>query len=176
MGVTPSSSLIRTHAPNQNTPINFVYLVQWVFAGCRHSLLRVGPSQRYLRESFPRCLSPYPGGSQGARARCFPCDIGLPRLISRSARHQIPVQRLPYGRNSRGCSDSLMFRPPGLLTTPVAPTATYFEYIGQPWFLHPSISRFVTSPRIGYASRPNRAIDGVGTCTPLDSRPCWPLR
>src|SRR5207249_8972558 len=33
---------------------------------------------------------------------------------------------------------------------------------GQPWRLRPSTARFVTSPRIGYASRPNRVIDGIG--------------
>src|SRR5215831_9079988 len=56
---------------------------------------------------------------------------------------------------------------------------------GRPWHLHPSSARFVTSPRIGYASRPNRAIDGRGLSpprsaallaapTPLSSRPCLP--
>ncbi len=48
-------------------------------------------------------------------------------------------------------------------------------HIGQPWLLRPRISRFVTSPSRGYASRPNRAIDGKGTFTPLDSRLCRPL-
>src|SRR6516162_3534859 len=37
---------------------------------------------------------------------------------------------------------------------------------GRPWRLHPSSARFVTSPRIGYASRPNRAIDGRGLSPP----------
>jgi AcrR family transcriptional regulator len=37
---------------------------------------------------------------------------------------------------------------------------------GRPWRLHPSRTRFVTSPRIGYASRPNRAIDGRGLSPP----------
>jgi len=37
---------------------------------------------------------------------------------------------------------------------------------GRPWRLHPSRTRFVTSPRIGYASRPNRAIDGRGLPPP----------
>src|SRR5262249_12158182 len=37
---------------------------------------------------------------------------------------------------------------------------------GRPWHLHPSSARFVTSPRIGYASRPNRAIDGRGLSPP----------
>jgi hypothetical protein len=33
---------------------------------------------------------------------------------------------------------------------------------GQPWRLHPSRTRVVAFPCIGYASRPNRAIDGRG--------------
>ena len=48
-------------------------------------------------------------------------------------------------------------------------------YTGQPWLLRPRLSRFVTSPSSGYASRPNRVIDGRRTCTLQDSRPCWPL-
>jgi len=37
------------------------------------------------------------------------------------------------------------------------------------------MSRFVTSPSSGYANRPNRAIDGKGTFTLQDLRPCQPL-
>ena len=37
-------------------------------------------------------------------------------------RSTMPVQRLQYGALFRGCSHSLMFRPAGLLATPVAPT------------------------------------------------------
>ena len=37
---------------------------------------------------------------------------------------------------------------------------------GRSWLLHPSRARFVASPRIGYASRPNRAIDGRGLSPP----------
>jgi hypothetical protein len=44
--------------------------------------------------------------------------------------------------------------------------------VRQPWLLLPRISRFVASPSSGYASRPFRAIDGMGTFTPLDSQPC----
>jgi hypothetical protein len=71
------------------------------------------------------------------------------------------------GGPSRRCSahlslrHSIMFRPAGLLTTPVAPTATDSS-VWQPLFLRPSNSWFVTSPRPGYACRPNRAIDGRG--------------
>ena len=35
----------------------------WVFAGCCQPLLGIGPSRRYLRKPFPRCLDPYPGGT-----------------------------------------------------------------------------------------------------------------
>ena len=37
---------------------------------------------------------------------------------------------------------------------------------GRPWHLHPSSARFVASPCIGYASRPNRATDGRGLSPP----------
>src|SRR5215831_21062098 len=64
-----------------------------------------------------------------------------------------------------------MFRPASLLTTPVAPTDTT-SVVWQPWFLRPSLSWFVTSPRPGYANRPNRAIDGMRTFTSSDAQPC----
>jgi hypothetical protein len=50
-----------------------------VFAGRGEPLLEGAGSRRYLRESVPGCLSPYPGGIRGARARFFPRIIGLPR-------------------------------------------------------------------------------------------------
>ena len=58
-GVTPSSSLLRAHAPNQLPPPEFVYphLSPEVFAGCCEPLLETGSSRRYLYMSFPGCLS-----------------------------------------------------------------------------------------------------------------------
>jgi hypothetical protein len=131
-----------------------------VYAGCCQPLLGEGPSRRYLRASVPACLDPYPGGSCGACTRFFPHDIGLPPVRTRSALHNVRTAtsvRRPF----RGCSHSLMFRPTGVLTTPVAPTATAYT-AWQPWFVRPSLSWVVTSPRPGYACRPNRAIDGRG--------------
>ena len=101
---------------------------------------------------------------------------------------QLPVQRLQYGAPFRGCSHSVMFRPAGLLATPVAPTAVLLLPVGswparflpvsrrvphlaepwtpsssgQPWLFHLNNSWFVTSPSPRYASRPNRAIDDKG--------------
>jgi len=53
-------------------PPRFVSLVRTVFAGCSQPLLGTAPSRRYLCESFPGCLDPYPGGPHGACARYFP--------------------------------------------------------------------------------------------------------
>jgi|SRR5580704_775589 hypothetical protein len=46
-----------------------------------------------------------------------------------------------------------MFRPPSLLAPQIVPTAANTP-AGQPGLLRPSRTRFVTSPRIGYANRP----------------------
>ena len=50
--------------------------------------------------------------------------------------------------------------------TQVVPTAVNLSDARAAVALHPSKSRFVTSPRIGYASRLNRAIDGRGLSPP----------
>jgi len=114
----------------------------------------------------------------GALARFFPDNIDLTSVSTGSARWNLHHQSNFYdGHLFRGCSHSLMFRPVGLLTTPIAPTAAAHT-VGQPWFLRPSLSQVVASPRLGYANRPNRAIDGIGTFTLSDMQPCrlLPLR
>jgi hypothetical protein len=122
---------------------------------------------------FPRMLGPIP--------RCFPwCTYpflpgehrpSLPR--DRLGSTQRSVQRLLYGGDFRGYRSFTHVQACGFARHP-GPSYRSVS-TGQPWLVRPSILRFVTSPHIGYANRPNRAIDGVGTCTPLDSRPCRPL-
>ena len=58
-GVTPSSSLLRAHAPNQFPPLEFMYphLSPEVRAGCCEPLLETGSSRRYLCKCFSGCLS-----------------------------------------------------------------------------------------------------------------------
>ena len=97
-------------------------LGQRVFAGRCQPRLGVGPSRRYLCRSFPTCLDPYPGGSCGAHTRLFPQDNGLPDVRTRSAPYHIHTATSVWAC-FRGCSHSLMFRPAGLLATPIAPTA-----------------------------------------------------
>ena len=132
-GITPSSSLLRAHAPDQIPPVTYGRcLGQRVLAGCCQPLLGDGPSRRYLRESFSRCLGPYPGAPCGARARFFPQDIGLPPFGTGSAHRNISTPRLPCGTRFRGCSHSFTFRPLDLLATQVAPTAAAYLSAGRP--------------------------------------------
>ena len=149
-GITPPSSLLRTHAPVPNPPSASGFnLVQRVFAGCRQSLLGVGPSRRYLCESFPTCLDPYPGCSCGALTRFFPQDFGLPHVRNGSAQCIFPCKRLLTRTRFRGCSHSLMFRPAGLLATLAAPTMIDLSLSGSCGFYF----------RAEHASLPSRASD-----------------
>ena len=76
-------------------------------------------------------------------------------------RSTMSVQRLQYGALFeaaviRACSGPQVCSPPRSLLPLRYSTAR------QPWFLRPSFSWFITSPCLGYACRPNRAIDGRG--------------
>src|SRR5215471_13139871 len=99
-----------------------------VFAGCCETLLAGGPSRRYLRKSFPRCLVPYPGASPGAPTRYFPGDIGLYQLGNGSATRTMPYDDFCTGvllgaadiRSCSGlwvCSPPRSLLPPGLIET-----------------------------------------------------------
>jgi hypothetical protein len=109
----------------------------------------------------PRVWNPYPGCSCGAFTRFFPQNYGPSQQSN-----PVGAQHNPYYSNFsmgefRGCSHSLMFKPVDLLATQIAPTAANISFLAeQPWLLHPNTSRFVTSPRPGYANRPIRATDG----------------
>src|SRR5262249_52863036 len=84
--------------------------------------------------------------------------------------------RLRCGASFRGCGHSLLyfrFRPPCWLALPVAPTAGAVP--GQPGgqgFDVGAHSGAVAGSGSRPANRPNRATDGVGTCTPPDPQPC----
>src|SRR5207249_2630196 len=71
----------------------------------------------------------------------------------------------------RDCSYFLMFRPPSLLASRIAPTAVSFP-TGQLRRLHPSRTCVVAFARIGYAIGRLQAINRTGTLTPLDSQFC----
>ena len=86
-GITPLSSLLLAHAPDQNPPPAYGHsLGRWVFAGCRQSLLGVGPSRHYLRNPCIGAWSLTPQRPSGALARFFPEDSGLAPGGTSSAR------------------------------------------------------------------------------------------
>ena len=104
-------------------------------------------------------------------------DIAHPGTVSKPKKHLILAQfsnspwtgRLPVcSANAtfpraifRGCRHFVMFRPPSLLASPIAPTTASFP-TGQPRLLHPGISCFVASARSGYAIRPHRQLTEKG--------------
>ena len=90
-GVTPPSSLLRTHAPHQNPPVLFVYLIRRVLAGCCQSLLGDGPSRRYFYGPCIGAWVPTPPRLSGAFVCFFPLSIGLSFDERKSARENYPT-------------------------------------------------------------------------------------
>jgi hypothetical protein len=77
-GVTPSSSLIRAHASDHPPPrASGSPVARRVFAGCRQSLLRDGPSRPYLCDPCVGARTPTPPRSSAACVRFFTKDTGL---------------------------------------------------------------------------------------------------
>lgn len=97
-GVTPPSSLIWTHATDQNPPPDFGFPIQGVSAGCCQSLLGVGLSRRYLCNPCMGAWTLTPGCLSGASVRFFPESYSL-TLVAPSSAHPtfaaMPLQRRP---------------------------------------------------------------------------------
>ena len=152
-GHCPSSSLLRTHAPNPpgSPPPSAFSLVRGVFAGRFQPLLPTGSSRRYLCESFLACLIPYPGGSTKCSYlllllwhRPFPKkETG--RLPQFSREHDFP-----RGRISR----MQIFLDVQASKFACLPDRSYRcnTAAGQPRLLLPGRTRFVISTRTGYAT------------------------
>lgn len=101
-------------------------LGQQVFAVCCQSLLGEGPSRRYLCESFPACLDPYPGCSCGAFARFFPQDFGLPYVVTRSALSIYSVQRLSARAHISRLQSFVYLQARGFACHPGRPYRSFF--------------------------------------------------
>ena len=69
-------------------------LARRVFAGCRQSLLRDGPSRHYLRDPCVGARTPTPPRSLAALVRFFARDSGLTPEETGSARESTPTQQL----------------------------------------------------------------------------------
>ena len=154
-GVTPALSLILAHAPDLNPlPALVLPLCQKSLQVAARPCWNLGPSQRYLRESFPRCLDPYPGGShwctypflpRGQRPSPHREWLGTQQSIRTATSVRSGFSGLQSFANVQA---SRFARHPG------CSHRIKVSLSGQPWLLLPRISRFVTSPSSGYASRP----------------------
>lgn len=131
-GVTLPSSLLRTHALDQNPLLASVFPCAKSPRRFDESLLEVGPSRRYLCESFSTCLDPYPGCLCGVLTRFFPQSFGLPAKHTRSALSLIHTIATSVWEKFRGCSHSLMFKPADRLATQIAPAAASIFLAEQP--------------------------------------------
>jgi len=142
-------------------------LFRWVFAACRHSLRRIGPSRRYLCESFSGCLDPYPGGSSGAFTRFFPEDIGLYQPESGSALNKSPYCNFctegHFGAAVILLCSGLQIRSPPWLHRP----QNSFRTPGQPWLAQLTLLRLGTWV-------PARTFHGSGVrCSITAHPPAW---
>jgi len=72
-------------------------LLRRVFAGCRQSLLGVGPSRHYLCNPCMGAWTPTPQCPPGALARFFPEDNGLTSDVTSSAHQNYPCNATSTG-------------------------------------------------------------------------------
>ena len=127
-GVTPPSSLIPAHAPDQNPPsASLCGLVPRVFAGftspCWELALPDVSSTVCVEVlgPIPRCVLPVhlPASSRKASASPYEGEV-------RHAKYPLHYN-FTQGRAFRGCSHSLMFRLLNLLDLQVVPTSGIYQ-------------------------------------------------
>jgi len=142
-GVTPSSSLVRAHAPDHHPPrASGRPVVRAVFAGSRRCLLGDGPSRHYLCDPCAGARTHTPPRSSAALVRFLTEDTGLTPRETGSARGSTPTWQLPWGAVFRGCSHSITFGLLHSLGLPAAPTAALARRAPRPFT--PRIARPVT--------------------------------
>jgi hypothetical protein len=166
--IAPTDSCAK---PAWLSPPSVFSLVRGVLAGRSQPLLPTGSSRRYLCESFPGCLIPYPGGS----TECFYLFLllwhrpspkkergRLPQFLANTTFHEVRF---------RGCRYFFMFRPPSLLVSQIVPTAAILPQGSRDFYFRaeraslPPHAPDMLTVRI-------QAIDGTRTFTLLDSQPC----
>ena len=124
-----------------------VSLVRPVCAGCCQPLLRSGSSRRYLCQSFLTCLDPYPGCLQGAYARFFPWNIGLPQKANGSAQDAFPTAiSVGYAISGLQSFHNVQAHEFAHLTDSSHPRYAMLRVAGRPRLLRPRISRLVAFP------------------------------
>ena len=101
--VTPPSSLLRAHAPDQSPSCRLRFmLVLQVFAGCCRPRLDIDPSRPYLCNPFPGCLAPYPAGPKVLSLVSSPGTSAFPKFEIGRLSQPNPAQRLQCGLTISG--------------------------------------------------------------------------
>ena len=137
-----------------------LYPQHQVCAGCCQPRLGGGPSRRCSTHLSLRAWTSTPAAREVHLPVTSSTTSAFP-AFGPGRRSATSVQRLQYGAFFEAavihsCSGPQVCSPPRSLLPLRRPS------VGQPWFFRPSLSWVVTSPRPGYACRPNRAIDGRG--------------
>ena len=149
----PGPSSYRLMCRSRSALLSFgLSLVRGVSAGCYQPLLPVGPSRRYLCESFLGCLGPCHGGS--AECTCLflpprhrPSPVHYRgRLPASPRQNDFMTDRLFETAAISLCSGPQVCSPPRS-SLPLRSTVAE-----QPRLLRPSRTCFVTSACIGYAN------------------------
>jgi len=172
-GITPPSSLLLAHAPDQIPPTAYGHcLGRRVFAGCRQSLLEDGPSRRYLCNLCIGAWTLTPQCPFGALARFFPKDIGLTLDLRRSAHPHSPCNATSTRHAISGLQSFRYVQAP-ILARPPGCTHLWktIRFPGRPGRLHHAMNVGLPSTNCGIATHLNRAIDVTGL-SPARLQPC----
>ena len=172
-GITPPSSLILAHAPDQNPPADFgLNLFQQVFAGCRQSLLGDGPSRHYLCNPCVGAWTPTPQCPSSALARFFPEGNDLTSNVTGSAHQNTPCSATSTGFCFSGLQSFHYVQAP-ILARPSGCTHHWTSKCpGRPSRLHHASPRWLPIPRCGIATCLNWATGTTG----LSPAGLWPYR
>jgi len=156
-------------------PISGFALIRKVFAGCCQPLLRKGPSQRYSADLSSDAWTPTAVADRVHLPVSSPVTSAFPKW---------PVGRLYHNIRSttservwfRGCSHSIIFRPPSLLATQIVPTAGIQSWRqgGRGVASEQNAVRCLAAHRMLLAVRIGQLTAEVFHL--LDLQPCWLLR
>jgi hypothetical protein len=172
-GVTPLSSLLRTHVP---LPLGSPLLQHLTSFEESLQVVRSPCCPRELPDAISESLSLDAGSPTPAVPPCaltcfFHDVIGLPHNTNGSAPASVPRITTSRRDGFRGCRYFVMFRPPSLLAPQIVPTAAIPPQGSQGFYVR--AYRALLPPHAPDMLTVRRqVIDGTGTCTLLDSQPC----
>jgi hypothetical protein len=175
-GVTPPSSLLRAHVP---LPLGSPLLQHLASFEESLQVVRSPCCPRELPDAISESLSLDAGSPTPAVHRVpSPVSSTVSSAFPRKPWVGFRICPTNHDFSQGGISRLQIFRnvPASKFARPPDRSYRCDTAAGQPGLLRPGLSCFVTSARSGYANRPNQAIDGTGTFTPLDSQHCRLLR